>query len=181
MSWRAYKGCFTKSPSSQQCSKVGNYCCLHSTGGKSKVQCLICPKLLRIPGARRELRSLLTLIAVSQENKMLLSFDVLYCVWGGWGSCKICVFIRRGEKLNLGLPSLPMSEQGLMFLNKKPNKTKGKIVSSNFVLLFWSGLNCFYVFFFLNYSYYSYYDYSSFFIDFNFFHLWNMHEPTMWL
>lgn len=89
---RAYKGCFTNSPSSQQFSKVGNYYCLHFTGGKSKVQCLICPKLRRIPGARRELRSLLALVAVSQENEVLLSVDVLYCVWGGRGVLKsMCV------------------------------------------------------------------------------------------
>lgn len=110
--------------SSQLCYKVGNYYCLQSTGGKNKVQCLICPKLCRIPCATHELRSLLTLIAVSQENKVLLSVNVLYCVWGGQGSYKICVFIKRGEKPHLGLPSLPISEQGLVFLNKKPKQNE---------------------------------------------------------
>lgn len=74
-----------------------------------------------------ELRLLLTLIAVSQESKVLLSVHVLYCVWGGWlGSYKICVFIKRGEKSHLGLPNSPISEQDLVFLNKKPNQNKMK-------------------------------------------------------
>lgn len=157
MARRVCEGCCTNSPSSQQFSKVGNDYCLCFTGGKSKVQCLICPKLCRIPAARRELRSLLALVSVSQEDKVLLRVNVLYCVWGRQGSCKARVLIKGGEKPCLGLTSLPVLEQGSVFLNRQ---TKQKICSSNFVLLFWSGLNCFYVYFF-NYSY-SDYDYNSF-------------------
>lgn len=122
MARRVCEGCCTNSPSSHQFSKVGNDYCFHFTGGKSKVQCLVCPKLRRIPAARRELRSLLALVAVSQEDKVLLSVNVLYCVWGGQGSCKARVLIKEREKPRLGLTSLPVGAGFSVF--KQTNKTK---------------------------------------------------------
>lgn len=56
---------------------------------------MICPKLRRIPGARPELSSLLSLAAVAQEDEVLLSADVLYRVYGGGGGGTACVFMVR--------------------------------------------------------------------------------------